>query len=70
MFPLPLPSSLPLPSLSLPPDEYCLEAFTASGYQCVAPDMDSALIVGGVSTDTGKLEDLVQLFVDEELVRE
>lgn len=35
----------------------------------MVPDADSALIVGVVSDETGKLEDLVQLFIDEEQVR-
>ena len=35
--------------------------------RCVTPDVDSSLVVNGVSSDIGKLNDLIQLFIDEEI---
>ncbi len=43
------------------------ETFTTLGYECVVPDPDASLIVGGSGLNTGELNDLVQLFIETEV---
>ena len=47
----------------------CVEIFTAEGYKCLVPDEDSSLVVEDPLVSAGELDDLIQFFIEQELVR-
>lgn len=46
-----------------------MEIFTAEGYKCIVPDEDSSLVVEAPSATAGELDDMIQFFIEQELVR-
>ena len=60
--------SLKIPFVFLSPDQRCLDTFSASGYDCLEVDEVNSLVVSGSSQTAGQLNDMIQAFIESNLV--